>query len=35
MLQSMAPTFGRDLFGIRTVSYNPPRHIGVGFTCDF
>jgi hypothetical protein len=23
------------LFGSRTVSYNPPRHIGVGFSCDF
>jgi hypothetical protein len=22
-------------FGRRTVSYNPPRPIGVGFTCDF
>ena len=22
-------------FGSRTVSYNPPRHIGVGFSCDF
>ena len=23
------------LFGSRTVSYNPPRQIGVGFNCDF
>jgi hypothetical protein len=22
-------------FGSRTVSDNPPRHIGVGFRCDF
>jgi hypothetical protein len=23
------------LLGCRTVTYNPPRHLGVGFRCDF